>query len=204
MSVSATSAPPLALAPAPEPARPRLVLVGTAFAAVAVIMLFGGLLAVYIAERAHVLASGDHWLPEGVTIPLTPGNMALVTLVMSAVTMQWAVYAVGNDDRRNAYLALGLTMLLGVAYINEMGFYFTQIGLSVRDESGVGVLFYAITGSHLALTAAGLIFAGLMAFRTLGGQYSGRDREGVAAAALFWYVSIAVFAAIWYAIFITK
>ena len=28
-------------------------------------------------------ASGEAWLPEGVTIPLTPGNMALVTLVMS-------------------------------------------------------------------------------------------------------------------------
>ena len=43
-----------------------------------------------------------------------------------------------------------------------------------------------------------------MAFRTLGGQYSGRDREGIAAAALFWYVTVAVYAVIWYTVFVTK
>ena len=44
----------------------------------------------------------------------------------------------------------------------------------------------------------------LMAFRALGGQFTGRDREGVASAAMFWYVTIAVYAVIWYSIFITK
>ena len=33
-----------------------------------------------------------------------------------------------------------------------------------------------------------MLFAALMAFRTLGGQYSAKDREGVVAAAVFWYV----------------
>jgi hypothetical protein len=43
-----------------------------------------------------------------------------------------------------------------------------------------------------------------MGFRTLGGQLTGRAMEGLQAALLFWYVSIAVFAVIWYTIYITK
>jgi hypothetical protein len=43
-----------------------------------------------------------------------------------------------------------------------------------------------------------------MTFRTLGGEYHGRDREGLVAAALFWFVTIAAYAVIWYAIFVTK
>ena len=41
-------------------------------------------------------------------------------------------------------------------------------------------------------------------FRTLGGEYHGRDREGLVAAALFWYITIAVYAVLWYAIYVTK
>ena len=52
--------------------------------------------------------------------------------------------------------------------------------------------------------AIAIVFVALMAFRTLGGQYSARDREGIVAASLFWYVMVAVYAAIWYAIFVTK
>ena len=44
----------------------------------------------------------------------------------------------------------------------------------------------------------------LMAFRTLGGQYSAKDREGVVAAAVVWYVMVAVYGAIWYAVLVTK
>ena len=68
----------------------------------------------------------------------------------------------------------------------------------------MGVLILSITGMHLAMTGAGMIFLGLMAFRALGGQYSGRDREGIVAAAIYWHVTVIVFAAIWFAIFVTK
>jgi heme/copper-type cytochrome/quinol oxidase subunit 3 len=74
----------------------------------------------------------------------------------------------------------------------------------VHDSSGVGILVYAITGLHLAMVGGGMIFIGLMAFRTLGGQHSAHDREGLQAAALYWYVTVAVYTVIWYAIFVTK
>ncbi len=63
---------------------------------------------------------------------------------------------------------------------------------------------YGFTGAHLAMIVGGLAFAGVMTFRTLGGEYHGRDREGLTAAALYWYVTIAAYAVIWLAIYVTK
>jgi cytochrome c oxidase subunit 3 len=191
------------LAAPPSPARPRVLVTGTVLASATTAMVFAAMLGVYIHTRAATIEAEGSWLPEGVVIPLTPGTMAMITLAMSAVIMQWAVYAIGNDDRRSTYIALGLAVLMGVAYINEICFYYTQMGdLTVREP--VGLLIFGITGSHLAMTGIAIIFVLLMAFRTLGGQYSARDREGIVAAAVFWYVMVVVFAAIWYAIFVTK
>lgn len=196
-----TGAIPAMSAPAPR-ARPRVLLVGTVLASAAAVMAFAGMVALYLAVRAETIAETGSWLPEGVDIPLLPGNMGLVTLAMSAVTMHWALYSIGNDDRRNTYLALGVTLVLGLAFINGMAFYFTQIGLGVSEP--VGVLVYGIVGSYLAMVGAGLLFASLMALRALGGQYSARDREGIAAATLFWYVTTAMYVVVWLAIFVTK
>jgi len=192
-----------ALAPPPEPRRPRLLLVGTTLATAGSAALFVGLLSIYTSLRAEALATAGHWIPDGVTIPLTPPNMAAVTLLMSVVTVQWAVYAIGNDDRPNAYVALGLTGFLGLAYVNVAVFLFEQMGLSVNDGE-VGLLVFTIAGAHIAMAAAAIVFASVMAFRALGGEYSGRDREGMAAAAIYWDTMVGVYMAIWYVIYITK
>lgn len=193
-------------APPPEPARPRVLLVGTALGSAAAFMTLAGMLGAYLSVRASVLAEGEEWLPSGVEVPLTPANMSLFTLLMAAVTMQWAVDAAGRADRPHAYLAMGTTLLLGVSHVVMMAFYYTQMGLALNDGGATtqSVLIFSITGLQLAMICAGLIFIALMAFRALGGQFTGRDREGVAAAALYWYVAIAAYAVVWYAIFITK
>ena len=60
----------LALPPAPKPARPRVLLVGTTFAAMASVMAMAGLIGVYLAERAAVVNAGGTWLPDGARLAL--------------------------------------------------------------------------------------------------------------------------------------
>lgn len=198
--MAATSA--LALPPAPQPARPRVLLIGTALAAGAAFMAVMGLVGLYLSERSAVLATGERWLPDGSNIPLTPGTTAMGTLLLSAVTMWWAVDAVGKNDRQMAYLALGLTIVFGLAVINLTSFIYTQAELPVSTMPGL--LIYVVTGAHLVMVVAGLVFAAVMTLRTLGGEYEGRSREGLIAATLFWYVTIAAYAVIWLAIYVTK
>ena len=198
MAVEGTLALP---APAP-PARPRVLLVGTALASIGTFMGFAGMIGFYLQARSAVIHKGGAWIPAGAHIPLTPGNMAFATMLLSGVSMWWAIDAVGRNDRQSAYLALGVTIFFGLAVINATSFLYTQTKIPV--DTTAGALFYGVTGAHLAMIVAGLAFAAVMTFRTLGGEYQGRDREGITAAALFWYATIAVDAVIWLAIYVTK
>ncbi|MGI8661877.1 MAG: cytochrome c oxidase subunit 3 [Acidimicrobiales bacterium] len=184
------------------PARPRVLLIGTAFAVSAMVLGFAGLFALYIQQRAGVLQAGGAWLPKGADIPTAPGSVAMVGLVMSGFTMQWAVWAIGHDDRPRTYMALGLTAAIGLAFINSMAFFLTQSGLNVHSLTGL--LVFSLVGAHIAAVGAGIAFIGLMAFRTLGGQYSGKDTEGIAAAAIYWYAIIALYFGVWLLVFIEK
>jgi heme/copper-type cytochrome/quinol oxidase subunit 3 len=177
---------PLALPPAPAPARPRVLFTATALGVAAAAMLMAGLIGIYLEQRAAAGGTTADWLPEGASLPLLPANMALITMLMSSITVQWAVYAMGRNDRRHVYLALGLTTLFGVSFINSMGFLFSQLGTGIGD-SVFGTMAYAVLGTMTAYVIAAIVFVVLMGFRALGGQFSPRDREGLASAALAWH-----------------
>ena len=203
MATTTTDLEIFAGAPAPPPARPRVLLVGSALASGAAATVVLSLVALYAGIRRDVLASGEPWLPEEANLQLTPGSMGMVTLVMSLVTVAWVVYALRTDDRTHALLAFGLTLLLGAAYINMAAFGWQQLGLGVADSTQA-LLIYTITGLHVAMAAVGMGFLAVMGFRALGGQLTGRAAEGVLAVVLYWYVTVGVYAVVWYAITITK
>lgn len=197
--------------PAPIPPRPRVLLVGTAFASGAAAAVIVGMISLYAQLRGEYLEAQAQlpladrlpWLPEDTVLPLTPGNMAFVSLLMSAVTVAWAVYALRNEDRGHAFFALALTLMFGVAFVVDTAYLWQGLSIGVA-ESTQAVLIYTITGAHVAMVGAGLLFLFVMAFRALGGQLTGRAAEGLWAAALFWYATIGVFAVVWYTIYITK
>lgn len=180
--------------------RPRVAAVGTLLVSGAVATYFAGLLGVYLLQRASY--GRAEWL-EGVTIPLSPPNMMMATLAISCVAMQWALWAVARNDRINAYVALGLTLLFGAAVINSQYWMYNQMGLAIA-ETPQAVLIYAITGSFLALLVTAMVYLAVITFRTLGGQYGPHQHDAVTGAAIYWYVMVAIFAVIWIAVYITK
>lgn len=212
MSDTATMSPPevatssqspqteVASTPALPPTMPRRreLLFGTVFVAAGVAMGLLTLIGSYLATRD---AAGTAWLADN-QIALTQPNMQMLTMAMSVVTMQWAVWSICRDDRYHTYLALGVTLLLGIAFVNQSTFLLKEAGISITQPEGP--LFYAVTLGHLAMVVAGLIFILLMAFRALGGQYSSRQPDGIGAAAVFWYAGVALYSVIWIAVYIQK
>jgi len=194
---------PVSSAPPAPPTRPRVVAVGTAFASAGVLALFAGLLGVYLQRRGVILGDKGTWVPEDSKFPMHQANVMVVLMLMSSVVVQWGVWAIRKNDRPQAYLAFGLTELFGFAFLNLASYTYSVMHLDV-DKGEVPILTYAITGTHLAVVVAAMIFVALMAFRALGGQFSSRQYDGVAAAAMFWHVQVVVFAVIWYAVYITK
>jgi cytochrome c oxidase subunit 3 len=187
-------------APARPVERPRVTTIGTLLAGGAVAMLFAGLLGTYLVERQAV--GRDAWL-EGVNIPVAPPTMILATLAFSCISMQWALWAVARNDRLNAYVALGLTMLFGAAVFNSQYWMYQQMGL-VIGETLQAVLIYTITGGFLAMLASALAYLSVVTFRALGGQYGAHQHDAVTGVTLYWYLMVAIYAVIWLAVYITK
>ena len=192
-----------ALPPAPPVQRPRVLVVGSAFASAAAVMVFIGLFGIYLAERANTLSAGDSWLPKGLSIPLQQPTTIFFTLAMSIVTMQWAVSSVAHNDRINSYLALGITMVFGFASIVMTTYLWSLMGADVSANLQ-SVLIYTITGAHVLMVVIALVFLALMAFRALAGGFNARQHDGITAAAIFWYATVAVYALIWITIYVTK
>ncbi|MDQ3385226.1 MAG: hypothetical protein M3503_04320 [Actinomycetota bacterium] len=198
-SASAGARPPGVAAGVGE-RRPHLMMVGTFLAIAAGTMLIGSLLAGWLAARDVALTAGSPWLREGVTIPNLAVAVTYLTLLMSSFTAQWAVYSAKTDDRKNLYVALGITLLLGLAFINGLSFVFDQLGLEA-GMTDVATHTYAVTVSHLLLVLAAIVLFVVMGFRALTGQVSARRLELVASAAAFWHFTVLAGAAVYLVVF---
>ena len=188
----------LALPPAAAPPRRNVALVGTIFAIAAGTMLLGGLLATYFLARQTVQDGGNQWVDPTI-IPNVGAVVAYSTLLMSSFTAQWAVSAVKAGDRRQGFVALGLTLLLGAAFLNGLTFCWSQLGLTAGDN-GFADHMYAVTITHAVLMVAAIVLFLVMTFRVLGGQYGPRNSEFVASAAAFWHFVVLAGAVIWWSV----
>src|SRR5436190_8887001 len=71
-------------------------------------MLLGGLVAALYALRAEAFV----WPPKGVSLGTYLPSMVAITIIMSAVTIQWAVWGIRRNDQRTCLVALGFTIFM--------------------------------------------------------------------------------------------
>jgi len=193
----------LALPPAPAATPRRQLLVGTALVSAAAISLVGGMLGLWLRFRHDAIAVPDGgWLPQGAEVPEVATNVMLIAFGFICVLAQWAVYAARRGDSPHTGVAIGLVALLGIAVINSQAFVYDRMALPVRGDTAYNAMFYALTGTFVALVVAGVTFSAVTAFRYLGGRTM--DREIVTAHAIWWYVLTALYSVIWLAVYVTK
>jgi heme/copper-type cytochrome/quinol oxidase subunit 3 len=160
------------------------------------LMLFGGLIAAY----AHVAQLNRPWPPPGVKIDNYYGSMLSITAIMSAITMEWAVWSIKRDERRQAFGALGLSVGLALAFLNLLWFLGRKAGFS-PGHSAFSVLFFALISAAGAVAIVGLVGMMMVLGRTIARQ-AGPGRTEVARV-VGWYWEfvvvawIAVYATVW-------
>jgi cytochrome c oxidase subunit 3 len=191
-----TAALPAAAPPAPR----RQLLIGTALACVAATMLIGGMLAIWVLLRERVVDTGGRF-PVDYIIPEVASNVMLMTIWGLCLFAQWAVYSGSRGDRAHTALALGVTGLLAIAFINAQAFVYADMAVPIRDDY-YGALFYAMTGTMTALVIAGLVYTTVAAFRALGGRLA--ETEVLTAHALYWYFAATAYSAVWLVVYVTK
>ena len=190
----------LALPSGPAPAPRRQLLVGSALAGLAGTPFIGGMLAVWLLERQHVVDAGERF-PMKYIIPEVATNVMLITIFGLCFFAQWAVYSARRQDRGHTGLALSVVAILALSFINAQAFVYSQMEVELA-EGAYGALFYAVTGTMMALVIIGLIFTVVAAFRTLGGR--DWQSEIVSAHALYWYFAAAAYSAVWFVVYVTK
>jgi heme/copper-type cytochrome/quinol oxidase subunit 3 len=189
-----------ALPAGPAPPPRNQLLVGSSLVAVAMMMLTGGMLGVWLVQRTDAIDTEGTWVPEGVTIPEVPSNVMLLAFAAVCVFGQWALWSAKHGDRPHTAFALGCLALVALLIINAQAFIFHEMGLGIADGT-YAAMFYAVTGMFLALMIVGLTFTAVAAFRYLGGRV---DHELLTAHAIFWYALTAVYAAIWFVVYVVK
>lgn len=196
----------LALPAAAVPAPRRQLLIGTTAACAAATMMIGTMLAIWVLLRERYLTDGfageavDRF-PADYIIPEVATNVMLMTVWALCLFAQWAVHAGHRGDRAHAALGLGVSALMAIAFVNAQAFVYVDMGV-VIDETYYGTLFYAITGSMLALVVAGLVYTTVAAFRAMSGRLG--ETEILSAHALYWYFIAVAYSAVWFVVYVTK
>ena len=198
-----------ALPAAPAPAPRRQVLVATAVASSAALVLMGGMLSLWLKFRAAapVRESSDglymikDWLPAAIKIPEVAANTMLSGFAFVVLMAQWAVYAAKRRDSLHRSLALIVTFLVGLAIVNAQVAVWLKMEIGVADGAYQS-MFFAVTGTMLALVVSGLVFTVVAFFRSAGGRAD--DQQVVSAHAMYWYFLTAAFVAMWFVVYVQK
>jgi heme/copper-type cytochrome/quinol oxidase subunit 3 len=176
-TVAQTSTPAL---PSGAPSRPRnLATLAVLVFGLGGLMAFAALVGAY-----HALEHDGALPPQGVKLDNYLGVMATFTLALSAPLVEWAWSAVRRDERRQAIAALGLTIGMGVAFIDLDWYLVSRLGFGVATP--YGTVFYAMVILAAINAGIGILFLIGAVFRVLGGQASGAEPEPVRVAAWYW------------------
>ena len=190
LPVPAADAAPIVLPtgdPAPgPPGKPRrgTATIGALLVATADAMVLAAIVATYLAIKEGSSA----WPPIGVRVSTYPPTMITITAVMSAFSVQWAVFSARRNDGRNAAIALVLTLFLGLSMANLEWLSFTRTGFGVNDHT-YGTLYYVLVGYHLVHVLAASVLGLVLSFRVMAGHFSTDRHDPLRAGAVIWQYS---------------
>jgi cytochrome c oxidase subunit 3 len=162
------------------------------------VLFFGGMFLAYSLYR--------HAYPEifrqgARTMEFWPGTINTAVLLTSSLFMAIADRAVGSERRRLVGFCLGLTWLLGAAFLGIKAFeYAAKVraglvpGRSFRSPPGTGprlqiffFLYFAMTGLHAIHMIAGLAAVGWLIVLHRRGELTPLRAEPVAIVGLYWH-----------------
>jgi cytochrome c oxidase subunit 3 len=162
------------------------------------VLFFGGLFLAYLVYR---LSYPQEFGEASRTLDLILGATNTVVLITSSLTMALAVAAAQEDNRSKTMLFLGVTMLLGAAFLGVKaveyrhkfaehhvpGAGFTFEGEHPEHAQIFFSLYFVMTGVHALHMVIGLGVLAVMAVMVRRGRFSPAYSTPVEVAGLYWH-----------------
>lgn len=146
-----------------------------------IIMLFASLTSAYIVRKAQ-----GNW----VTFSMPPVFwFNTVVILMSSITMHWAVNSFRALKEQTFKIALSITFLLGITFLT--GQYYGWVDLGNRgiyiDGNPSGSFVYAISGVHAAHIVGGIVIMMVHLFKSVFKPFNPNRLTGVEIMATYWH-----------------
>jgi len=134
-----------------------------------------------------IYAATTVWPPLRIPIPDLPiPSIATTLLISSSFFLQAGVRAARRGDAQRVNRWLGVTIVLGIAFLTLQMVDYSRIGFSIHDGTYAS-LFFVMTGLHTAHVLGGVLFMMLVFAQSRTGQLSGEHHEPLEAAAIYWH-----------------
>ena len=143
--------------------------------------------------------------PKDIINPWGLPLLNTVLLVSSSVTLTLAHHALNKNQRGALKVWLGLTVLLGIAFLGfqaeEYIHAYQELGLTLG--SGVyGATFFMLTGFHGAHVTIGTLILLVMLIRIVRGHFNAEHQFGFQAASWYWHFVDAVWVALFLFVYV--
>jgi len=118
--------------------------------------------------------------------------VSTAVIILSSVTMNWALSSVKKNNLKSLKTAVLLTLLLGIAFVicQFMGWgilYSQKIVFAGKYSNAAGSFFYVLTLMHLLHLAGGILALSVVWIKSIQQKYSPENLLGVRLCAIFWH-----------------
>lgn len=118
--------------------------------------------------------------------------ISTAVILVSSVTMNWALSAAKKNDFAGLKRGSGITLLLGLLFIfcQVMGWevlYSQKIVFAGKYSNASGSFFYVLTLMHLLHLAAGIMAVFVVWIKSRQQKYNSENLLGVRLCAIFWH-----------------
>lgn len=147
-----------------------------------IVMMFAGLTSAFIVKSNMV-----GWKPVALPIVF---YISTAVILISSMVIQMALRSFKHREMNRYRLLMGLTLLLGIAFVvlQWMGFmslWHQQI--TFKGSSGAGQFLYVIFGLHAIHVVAGVVMLAVMFLRSYFGKIKLYSSVPVEVAATYWH-----------------
>jgi cytochrome c oxidase subunit III len=147
------------------------------------VMIFGAFFTAYFFIR---VVTHDPWPAPGTKIPEASTGVNTGILLVSSLTIHWALVSIKKGNRFGLKAGMVLTFLLGLTFLFLQMNEYVHLGWAPHDTAQA-TIFYSLTGLHGAHVFVGLCALLMVTLRSFRGHYSPEHHQGMEVPGIYWH-----------------